>query len=53
MDVGQLRRAEAADVGRGSSWGSSKENSQPFAVRRLLAARVTWVWKMPVLWVFK
>jgi len=53
MDVGELRGAEAADVGRGSAWGSSKENAQPLVVRPLLAARVTWVWKMSVLWVFK
>ena len=52
MDVGELRGGgggEAAEVGRGSAWGSSKENSQPLAVPPLLAARVAWVWKMSVL----
>ena len=53
MDVGELRGAEAAEVRRGSAWGSSKENSQPLAVPPLLAARVTWVWNMSVLCVFK
>ena len=53
MDVGELRGAETAEDGRGSAWGSSKENSQPLAVPPLLAVRVTWVWKMSVLWVFK
>ena len=41
MDARELLEAEAARDGRGSAWGSPKENCQPLAVPPLLAARVT------------
>ena len=37
-DIDEPQEAEAAGDGRGSAWGSSKENSQPLALQPLLAA---------------